>query len=77
MVKHCSANVEAMGSNPVGVTKVFSGFFAVPSIAITTAMIISSFKFFPLKRAEGLFERGLIEVQRFKSMSDNFSRLSD
>ena len=53
MVKHCSTNGEAiMGSNPVGVTKVFSGLFAIPSIAITTAIIISSFKFFPLKRVE-------------------------
>ena len=62
MLKHCSANVEAMRSNPVGVTNLFSGLFAIPSIAITTAMIIiSSFKFFPLKRVADLFERRLIE----------------
>ena len=71
MLKHCSANVEAMRSNPVGVTNLFSGLFAIPSIAITTAMIISSFKFFPLKRVADLFERRLIEFERFKSSNVN------
>ena len=62
MVKHSSANVEAMGSNPVGVKKVFSGLFAIPSIAITTATIVTSFKFFPQKRVRGLVEWGFLEV---------------
>lgn len=54
MVKHCSANVEAMGSNPVGVTKVFSGLFAIPLIAITTATIVTSVKFFSPEKGEEL-----------------------
>ena len=42
---HCSANAEAMGSNPVEVPKrVFGVSFEIPEIAITTASIISSFK---------------------------------
>lgn len=54
MVKHCSANLEAMGSNRVGVTKVFLGLFAIPSIAITTATIVTSFRFFSPEKGEGL-----------------------
>ena len=60
MVKHCNADVEAMGSNPVGVTKAFSGLFAIPSIAITTATIISSFEFFPPKKGGGLIREGFL-----------------
>ena len=45
LVEHCSANVEATGSNPVEVPKSFSGQFAIALIVITTATIIPSFKF--------------------------------
>ena len=44
MVQHHSANAEAMGSNPVEVLKCFLVLFSIAQIAITTAMIISSFK---------------------------------
>ena len=44
MVEHYSANGEAMGSNPVEVSKFFSGSFASAKIVITTATIISSIK---------------------------------
>ena len=46
IVEHCSANTEVMGSNPFEVTNVFlEGYFAFALIAITTATIISSFKY--------------------------------
>ena len=44
LVEHCSANAEAIGSNPVEVPKFFSGHFAIVEIAITIMTIISSFK---------------------------------
>ena len=46
MVEHCGTNVEAVGSNPFEVPKfLFSGLFAIALIAITTATIMSSFKY--------------------------------
>ena len=45
MLWQCSANAEAMDSNPVKVPEKFFGvLFAIAEIAITTASIISSFK---------------------------------
>ena len=44
LVEDCSAIVEAIGSNPVEVPIFFSGLFAIAWIAITTAIIIPSFK---------------------------------
>ena len=52
-----------MCSNPVVVTKVCSGLFAIPSIAITTATIVTSFKFFPQKRVRGLFKWGFLGLK--------------
>ena len=45
LVEHCSANAEAMGSNPVEALKFFFfGLkFAIANIAIITAMVKSSF----------------------------------
>ena len=44
LVEYCSANAEAMGSNPVEALKIFFGLkFAFAWIAITPAMITSQF----------------------------------
>ena len=44
LVEHCSANTEAMGSNPVEALKILFGLkFAIAYIAITTAIITSPF----------------------------------
>ena len=44
LVEHCSANAEAMGSNPVEALNFFFGLkFAIAQIAITTAMVKFSF----------------------------------
>ena len=46
LVEHCSANAEAMGLNPVEALKNFWGAKICSCFnVITTAMIISSFKF--------------------------------
>ena len=44
-VEYCSANVEAMGSNPTDAPNFFGHLFAIAQIAITTVTIISSFKY--------------------------------
>ena len=44
LVEHCSANAEAMGSNPVEVPKFFRVNLQLLKIAITAATVISSFK---------------------------------
>ena len=43
LVEHCSANAEATGSNLVEALKFFGLKFAIAKIAITTAMVKSSF----------------------------------
>ena len=44
LVEHCSANAEAMGSNPVEALQLFfSAEFAIVKIAIITAMVVCSF----------------------------------
>ena len=47
LVEHCSANAEAMGSNPVEALKFFSGLnLQLLKIAIITAMVKSLFQLY-------------------------------